>query len=42
MGDRFTVTTEAGLLNIPDLTGAAPIEGASYFIVVNGTLPPRR
>ena len=42
LGDRFTVTTDLGLFNIPDLTGAAPIEGASYFIVVNGALPPRR
>lgn len=42
LGDRFTDTTEAGLFNIPDLTGAAPIEGASYFIVVNGALPARR
>ncbi|MBN1630833.1 MAG: tail fiber protein, partial [Thermoleophilia bacterium] len=42
LGDRFTDTTEVGLFNIPDLTGVAPIEGASYFIVVNGALPPRR
>ena len=42
LGDRFTVTEEMGLFNIPDLSGAAPVEGASYFIVVNGALPPRR
>ena len=27
---------------VPDLTRAVPIEGATYYMVVNGAPPPRR
>ena len=43
LGVRFGSTRDAGgdTFNIPNLTGVTPIEGAEYFIVVNGALPPR-